>query len=515
MKRLGFLTLLALVAALPLWVSTGPAVASHTPGDPILVDGDDTMPDVGGCGSVANPCNTIQAGVDHAVDDMDEVVQVATKGDGPMNGDYEEEVSVDKDITITEKPDEQPILRGSITIEEDGDGATIDGLRVHNTRTSAPSGVALLVDGAEDTTITHNEFVGVAPDAGYFVPSVVYYDEASNFTFSDNVILGINDGRGANALAVDKTAGVAEIANNEFYKAGGGGLGLTVNDPDAVVTVTGNDFDSNFDGLFTFHGMGAEFDTLQITGNAFHENRGAGLRFAGPIAGEVLVESNNIYGNAEGAIHDPADTTINVECNWWGHFSGPTGGYPFGMGDSVTAGLDFAPWHFTSTPRGEGLCDLRETKDGIGETLGGIHPTGDTKTDALLEEALKRIAESLNPAYWVDGRRLHPIKGVEVLDAEKAAVKALVKIGSPPEVEAAIQGLTDVEEALAEQAIEDATVAVASSTNESAAAALAKAEAELAKGQASEAAFAFEDACRQYGEAWKQAQKAIKEAPKP
>jgi hypothetical protein len=32
----------------------------------VLVDGEDTTGDGGGCGSVANPCNTIQAGVDNA-----------------------------------------------------------------------------------------------------------------------------------------------------------------------------------------------------------------------------------------------------------------------------------------------------------------------------------------------------------------------------------------------------------------------------------------------------------------
>ena len=64
MKRLmvGFVFAVTLGA---MTLGVGEARATHV-GTLVLVDGSDTTSDVGGCGNPLNPCNTIQAGINHA-----------------------------------------------------------------------------------------------------------------------------------------------------------------------------------------------------------------------------------------------------------------------------------------------------------------------------------------------------------------------------------------------------------------------------------------------------------------
>jgi hypothetical protein len=69
------------------------ATETHAGGTTIFVDGNDAQSDSSGCGNQLNPCNTIQKGIDEAVDG--DTVDVA-------DDTYAEELTVDKDnLTIT------------------------------------------------------------------------------------------------------------------------------------------------------------------------------------------------------------------------------------------------------------------------------------------------------------------------------------------------------------------------------------------------------------------------------
>ncbi len=85
-----------------------------------------------------------------------------------------------------------------------------------------------------------------------------------------------------------------------------------------------------------------------------NNNNGFAVRDkTGAVASDVIVTNNEISGNAGfGAVNlARGGGTLDAENNYWGHATGPSG-EGFGMGDAVSANVDYSPFR-TDSPRSE------------------------------------------------------------------------------------------------------------------------------------------------------------------
>ena len=82
------------------------------------------------------------------------------------------------------------------------------------------------------------------------------------------------------------------------------------------------------------------------------QNGGYGVRIAtgtgdaSQMAATTTINYNDIYGNTEYGVENTISTAVvDATYNWWGDASGPThADNPFGIGDAVSANVDFDPW---------------------------------------------------------------------------------------------------------------------------------------------------------------------------
>jgi hypothetical protein len=233
-------------------------LAGHAPSTTVIVDGDDGTDDSGGCGEPANPCNTIQAGVDHASDG--DIVMVRRTASDPT---YDENVTISKSLT----------LKGEVGEPCGGSDAA-----------NAP----ILDDG------------GVAGDAITIKPSV-----------SDVIIEGfeITDYNGDGVVATvgvdDEPTSSIVIRENTIHDLTGNGVLATTKglDEHAGWTVTCNAFDAiGVNTIELTNVQGATVEDNSISGGASADSGilvasqqatgGGGLN----IVTESVIDGNTITG---------------------------------------------------------------------------------------------------------------------------------------------------------------------------------------------------------------------------
>ncbi len=326
----------------------------------------------------------IQDGVDGVTDD----------GTGTVNvhaGTYEEQVVVNKDITLqstngTATTIIQPAAGIGVESVSGADGFTLGGSSGHgftiqsgtattrlvqvtnllnnvtisyntlNTTGNASMGINVGAAGTSGLTIDHNTFTAKAGDGSIWADKLGSNATISNNTFSSS------DNTSGYAIEFMGATGTSTISGNTFnyYQYGIGilaGAGGT-----SGLGITGNTFDDCMQGIMMHNYLGGvSITTLNITGNIFTQT----FKVVGVIGivindgasvspGDFTITGNDFSGCDIG-VQNNHTTEVNAEDNWWGSGSGPNhvdntytnlAGDPHGV--AVSDYVDYVPWNDTS-----------------------------------------------------------------------------------------------------------------------------------------------------------------------
>jgi hypothetical protein len=380
----------------------------------VFVNGADTTSDAGGCGTVANPCNTIQAGINNA--NSGDTVQVAA-------GTYTENLTLPKSLTLRGMQaginacgrmavGGESIVTGSgllLDLVAGSAGSTIDGftfsggtraieshtgpindLQIRNNRIRGFTNAGVFLnDNGTNITADQNEIDGTAKTgAGDLFH--LDQDNFDGFWFTNNCVM---NGATATGFFVDGTRNVdAGTAGSRIPRF----TGNTILSNQTGVNlgrlawgdgpITRNTFARNgFDGLQggpknalinenTFDGNGRDGLALTSFGNTTDPARGAqnnnivdncftrngftnvgeGIFFSATQFPATIstnkANRNNITGNRLGARYAGTET-IDATSNWWGAANGPGPPNGTGSGDGVSgAGIVFTPFLVAPNP---------------------------------------------------------------------------------------------------------------------------------------------------------------------
>ena len=143
----------------------------------------------------------------------------------------------------------------------------------------------------------------------------------------------------------------------------------------------------------------------------------------------------------------------------------------------------------------------RDVKESARAVLMSALPTGDRTADKFIQQAIERIDQSLEPAWWLDGMTLDPKDGKRVFDRERRAVVALSKVDLPVATEA-IGKLVEADRRLAAVQIQLAIDAGGDPKE------LAKAQRSFAVAASFADVGRFDKAVQEYKQAWMNAIRA-------
>jgi len=371
----------------------------------IHVDAADTTSDIGGCGSLANPCNTIQNGVNNAA--ANDTVQVAA-------GSYTETVTVNKELIVlgaqqgvdartrAAAPGGESVVNGAgggfhITASD----VMIDGFTIEDAE-----GPGIRLSGDIDDVQVLNNIVRDNTLGLYFNSGGFTYGVRFNL-FENNNRAGTNSGRGIYAdgdpgirglsyVVIDSNKFTGHNAAAIFFENGHLSVNISnnqfVNDSFIILeqvtgpTIKGNTITgSTSDAIRLLFGA----DGARISCNAITNSAGSAIRVAGmPGFGitNLAINDNNVQGNLFGlkldpGTYSPLDPTgpLDATNNWWGSASGPDdvqGGNPGGTGDKIDDPdevVDYTPFRTAANGDADNdgeldTCDADDDNDSVPDT---------------------------------------------------------------------------------------------------------------------------------------------------
>ncbi len=330
----GLLAVLLILVTL-LAMPSAPVVVADS--GTILVDAADTTSDSGGCGDTANPCNTIQAGIDNA--SAGDTVSVAA-------GTYPETVNIDKGVTLSGDPGdatagpgpEAPVLDGNgvvdsaITIAGGVSGVVIEGFEIRNyanNNLSGGIGSAVLAWSSTpitDVTVRDNAFrslgwsavlagnEGQALHSGWTVTRNTVTDwscygieltNTSDSTVTFNVLTATatTGGAAATGCGSDGSPDVAILIQSQQHGAGAGGTGSDVTVADNTISGV-----ADLIGIYLLAWDSTNAKTSGLSDITVRDNRvsgAAGGVFVFPVGAnadihDVEISKNTLDGNAYG-----------------------------------------------------------------------------------------------------------------------------------------------------------------------------------------------------------------------
>ena len=366
-------------------------------GATIAVDGDDPTADAEGCGAAANPCNTIQGGVDAA--GSGDTVRVA-----PSASPYAEAVRIDvKDLRLV-GPQEgiagelrggPADLSGEAVVDAPDDaaaaiavaasGVRVEGLYFAGSVTAAEDAFAAVEftsdrgDARNNVMVDHMPGVRVAGDHNLVARNLFLQDEADDSAYGVMVETQLEDlairqnrfeGRDdAIVLAGGTRKEGIEVADNAIAGVGGTGLGMELAGLAGGSTVRGNTMTGIEEGITISGADGLSIDANTFTGTpqAITVEAGAGppanrglsiirnqLIGSGglavgrdALASDLPVVANRFAGVTPAAApailadEQSAGSRVLAANNWWGCSEGADA-----PGCAVTAGpgIVTAPW---------------------------------------------------------------------------------------------------------------------------------------------------------------------------
>jgi hypothetical protein len=186
----------------------------------------------------------------------------------------------------------------------------------------------------------------------------------------------------------------------------------------------------------------------------------------------------------------PASLSVPVVLSTPATSASPMGVYPIVPSGALAVNYTIAFVNGTLT-----ITSLNAGTAAARDNLAALLPGADPATAALLNKAMGRINEALDPSLWADASHLNS-QGQKVFESLRQAIGELLKVANPsPAVTSAIQLLLDIARQLASDAI---NVAQAAGRN------VTQARAFLTDGDAHRASGDVDGAMQRYKQAWQQ-----------
>jgi len=165
-------------------------------------------------------------------------------------------------------------------------------------------------------------------------------------TVTDSFVIG-NDGTTYGGGLFNWIGGMLTISNSTVSgNSANEGGGLHNKEGSTAIIQNGSIFSGNY-ARFSVGGI-QNWGTITITDSVLRENMSPGedgdaIANTGPEGSNASINASCIVGNGDTAVFSNLVTLLNATGNWWGDASGPSGVGP-GIGDSVSANIDFSAW---------------------------------------------------------------------------------------------------------------------------------------------------------------------------
>ena len=286
------------------------------------------------------------------------------------------------------------------------------------------SGIGLIA-GCSGNTIKNNTVNGNGAIGINFAGTTA--DHCTNNTIIGNTVN--NNGGDANILL----SGYCDNSTVENNTANNGHYGIRVSGDDNTIknntannnsehgmrlkgdnyTIEDNTCNSNaYGGIWL---GGSEVTNSIVKNNTLHNNNGAGILLwtchTSNLTGNTITNNtygikiasgspdnsinfNNIAGNGLYGVINEGTTEVDAEQNWWGDASGPSTSP--GLGDKVSANVDYEPWLLSEWPSTETEETESETIDGSG-TMEDTPTGGDVTIDATGDHTITTAKYTENP----------------------------------------------------------------------------------------------------------------------